>query len=63
VIVGRDGKVRHVHLLRAFPEQSRAIIDALRTWQFEPYEVEGKAVEFETGIVFGMAPATLRAVK
>jgi hypothetical protein len=63
VIVGRDGKVRHVHLLSAYPEQSKAIIEALRSWRFKPYEVQGKAVEFETGIVFGMAPASLRAVK
>ncbi|HEX6098867.1 MAG TPA: hypothetical protein VF432_21305 [Thermoanaerobaculia bacterium] len=63
VIVGRDGKVRHVHPLSAFPEQSKAIIEALRAWRFKPYEMEGKAVDFETGIVFGMPPATLRAVK
>jgi hypothetical protein len=63
VLVGTDGKVKYVHLLSAFPEQSQAIIEALRTWRFKPYKVGGKAVEVETGIVFGMPQETLRAVR
>jgi hypothetical protein len=58
VIVDADGRVKHVHLLSAFPEQSEAIINALRTWRFKPYLHDGKAVE--TGIVFGM-PRTVSA--
>lgn len=52
-----------MHLLSAYPEQSKAIIDALRTWRFKPYQVEGKAVEIETGIVFGMLPERVRAAR
>lgn len=63
VIVGPDGKVKHVHLLSAYPEQAKAIIDALRAWQFRPHVVEGRAVEFETGLVFGMAAEKLRVMK
>ncbi len=45
---------RHAHLLSACPEQSQAILDALREWRFKPYVVGGKAVEVETGLVFGL---------
>jgi hypothetical protein len=54
VIVDAEGRVKHIHLLSAFPEQSEAILAALRTWRFKPYRVDGKAVEIETGIVFGL---------
>jgi hypothetical protein len=54
VIVDAKGRVKHVHLLSAFPEQVPAILSALRGWTFKPYRVGAKAVEVETGIVFGM---------
>jgi hypothetical protein len=53
VIIDAEGKVKHAHLLSAFPEQSEPILKALRDWRFEPYVVGGKAVEVETGLVFG----------
>jgi hypothetical protein len=53
VIIDANGRVKHVHVLSAFPEQSQAIISALRTWRFKPYRVNGKAVTVETGVVFG----------
>jgi hypothetical protein len=56
VIVGRDGSVKHVHVLSAFPEQSQAILAALRTWRFKPYRVDGRAVAVETGLLFGAPP-------
>jgi hypothetical protein len=54
LIIDAEGKVRHAHLLSAFPEQSQPILAALRDWRFEPYVVDGKAVEVETGLVFGL---------
>jgi hypothetical protein len=54
VIIDAAGKVRHIHLLSAFPEQSQPILTALREWRFKPYVVGGKAVEVETGLVFGL---------
>ena len=59
VIIDREGKVKHVHLLSAFPDQSRTIIDALQKWRFKPYLRNGAAVEVETGIVFGNASRPL----
>jgi hypothetical protein len=57
VIIDKEGKVKHIHFLSAFPEQAKAITDALQQWKFKPYLRDGQPVEVETGIVFGRAPA------
>jgi hypothetical protein len=54
IVIDPDGRVSHVHILSAFPDQSKAIIDALRQWVFRPYRKNGRAVAVETGIVFGV---------
>ncbi len=56
VIIDKKGNVRHIHLLSAFPEQARAVTDALLQWRFRPYLQNGHPVEVETGIMFGRAP-------
>jgi Gram-negative bacterial TonB protein C-terminal len=56
VIVDKEGKVKHIHFLSAFPEQAKAISDALSKWRFKPYLQDGQPVEVETGIMFGHAP-------
>ncbi len=48
LIIGTDGKVRHVHVLSAFPDQAKSITDALLQWRFKPRDRE-----VETGILFG----------
>jgi len=63
ILIDKEGKVKHIHFLSAFPEQAKAISDALAHWRFRPYLREGKPVEVETGIMFGrsrapVAPAT-----
>jgi hypothetical protein len=56
VIIDQNGKVKHIHFLSAFPNQAKAITDALHKWKFKPYLRDRKAVEVETGIMFGRAP-------
>jgi hypothetical protein len=56
IIIDKKGKVKHIHFLSAFPDQVKAITDALFQWQFRPYLRDGKPVEVETGIMFGRAP-------
>ena len=56
VIIDRDGKVKHIHFLSAFPSQSQALTTALMQWRFKPYLRDGQPVEVETGILFGRAP-------
>lgn len=53
IIVGKDGKVKHIHFLSAFPEQAKAVTDALWQWRFKPYMRGSHPVEVETGIMFG----------
>jgi hypothetical protein len=54
LLIDANGRVKHIHLLSAFSDQSQAIIAALRTWRFKPYRVNGKPAAIETGMVFGL---------
>jgi hypothetical protein len=56
IVIDKEGRVKHIHVLNAFPEQAKAISDALVQWRFRPYLQSGKPVEVETGILFGRAP-------
>jgi hypothetical protein len=56
IIIDKEGKVKHIHFLSAFPDQVKAITDALFQWRFRPYLRDGKPVEVETGIMFGRPP-------
>jgi hypothetical protein len=55
IIVDKQGKVKHIHFLSAFPDQAKAITDALQRWRFKPYRRDGQPAEVETGILFGRA--------
>jgi hypothetical protein len=59
IIIDKDGKVKHIHFLSAFPEQEKAISDALHQWRFKPYLFDGQPVEAETGIMFGHSPHSI----
>jgi hypothetical protein len=63
IIIDKEGKVKHIHFLSAFPDQAKAITDALGQWKFKRYMQAGKPVEVETGILFGRAtyPAAHRS--
>jgi len=56
IIIDKTGAVKHIHFLSAFPDQVKAITDALHQWKFKPYVRDGKAAEVETGIMFGTSP-------
>ncbi|HEV7572884.1 MAG TPA: hypothetical protein VGQ21_15400 [Thermoanaerobaculia bacterium] len=60
IIVDREGRVKHIHLLAAFADQSAAIIAALQQWRFKPYLRDSKPTEVETGIVFGVPRSVVR---
>ena len=55
IIIDKEGKVKHIHFLSAFPDQAKAISDALGQWKFKPCVRDGHAVEVETGLMFGRA--------
>jgi len=52
VIIGADGRVRHIHVIRASADQEANITAALTGWQFRPFTMEGRPVEVETGLTF-----------
>jgi hypothetical protein len=56
IIIDKQGKVKHIHFISAFPDQAQAITDALEQWRFKPYVSDGQPEEVETGILFGHAP-------
>lgn len=62
MIVGKDGKVEHVHVITAFPEQARSISDALSQWTFKPYLQNGQPAEVETGLLFEFKPDGVRSM-
>jgi hypothetical protein len=59
IIIDKNGKVKHIHFLSAFPGQDKIIADALEQWKFKPYMKDGQPVEVETGIMFGRAPSAV----
>jgi hypothetical protein len=52
IIIDKQGRVKHVHVLNAFPDQARSVEDALLQWTFKPYLRNGQPAEVETGILF-----------
>lgn len=56
IVIGKDGNVKHIHFLSAFPDEASSITDALWQWKFKPYIRDGQAAEVETGLMFGHAP-------
>jgi hypothetical protein len=55
IIIDKNGRVQHVHVISAFPDQAQIITDALMQWTFKP-----KEVEVETGIMFRSANTASR---
>lgn len=55
-VIDRYGKVKYIHVLSAFPDETKAITEALMRWEFRPYRLNGKPAEVETGIIFGNQP-------
>jgi hypothetical protein len=53
IVIDREGRVKHIHFLSAFPEQAKSIESALLQWRFKPYLLGGQPVEVETGLLFG----------
>jgi len=50
VQVAEDGSVSHVRLLRGDPVLAAAAAEAVRTWRYQPYRVDGRPSPFQTDI-------------
>ena len=65
VIIDKEGKVKHIHVINALPDQARSVESALALWVFKPYVENGRPMEIETGILFEVSsnkarPAALK---
>jgi hypothetical protein len=56
IIIGTDGSVNHVHVIRATIEQRNSIEKALGQWKFRPHEIGGRPAEIETGVLIEFKP-------
>jgi hypothetical protein len=57
IVVGRDGSVKHVHVIRATSGQRETIERALALWRLKPHEINGRTNEIETGLLIRFTPA------
>jgi Gram-negative bacterial TonB protein C-terminal len=57
LIIGVDGKIKHIHAIAGFPEQVKSVTDALARWEFKPYLANGRPIDVETGILFASPKA------
>jgi hypothetical protein len=57
IIIGADGRVEHIHVIRASAAQRKSIRDALPEWRFVPYLRSGKPSPVETGLTFAFKSA------
>ncbi len=55
-VIDEQGRVKHIHVINALPDQAKSVEDALAQWLFKPYLQNGRPVELETGIVFEFPP-------
>jgi len=50
IIINKSGEVRDVNLISGHPMLAPAAVEAVRQWRYQPYVVDGQAVEVETDI-------------
>jgi len=56
IIIGKNGMVKQVHVISAFPGQAESVEAALAQWEFKPYVEDGRPREVETGVMFSFPP-------
>lgn len=56
IVVGGNGAVEHVHVIRATNGQRDSIERALAQWKLKPDEIDGRPTEIETGLVLKFTP-------
>jgi hypothetical protein len=55
IIVGVDGTVKSVHVIRATADQRQSIEAAILQWRFKPLMMKGRHVDVETGFLYRFA--------
>jgi hypothetical protein len=52
IVIDREGRVKHMHVIHGSTQQRRNVEEALWQWKFNPPRVNDESVELETGLVF-----------
>ena len=55
-LVGKDGSIRDLKLIRGYLVFGRAAFDAVKQWRYKPYVLNGQAVETQTQITVNFKP-------
>ncbi|MFL6388083.1 MAG: energy transducer TonB [Terriglobales bacterium] len=50
VIVGEDGRVHALHIIKGHPMLAAAVYSAVRQWEFKPYVENGKTLPVDTNV-------------
>ncbi len=58
VLVGKNGKVKDVHLVSGNPILARAATDAVRHWRYAPFTSQGAGVETRTAVTVSFVLTT-----
>jgi hypothetical protein len=56
IIIGADGSVEHVHVIRSTGGQRESVEKALGQWTFKPNRTDRRAAEIETGLLLDFKP-------
>jgi hypothetical protein len=56
IIIGADGAVKSVHVIRATADQRQSIETAILQWRFKPRMMNGRGIEVETGLLYRFSP-------
>jgi periplasmic protein TonB len=54
-VIGRDGSVQDLKLVRGYFVLGRAAIAAVKQWRFRPYTLNGRPVQAQTVITFNFS--------
>jgi protein TonB len=49
-VIGRDGRIEQAQVVRGQALLDKAVLDAVRQWQYRPYYLNGEPIEVETQI-------------
>lgn len=49
-VIGKDGKIQNLQVVKGHPMLTAAAINAVKQWQYKPYYLNGQPVEVDTTI-------------
>ena len=49
-VIARDGTIQNLHIVSGNGMLQQAALDAVRTWRYKPYLLNGEPVEVETTV-------------